>query len=403
MWVESGAIARRRISAAILAGVLLGLGLGTPALAIDPALCSDDGVTEIPPFATGRDIDDCLLVDPGNGEALVQFQYEVFHQTGIIKGCDRVPKTAPVVDHKMDDYGRCTSRTLGIPCTLIFWDVTFDNYLDPACENSDILTYGEGTPLVNLWFKDTQILNAWKCDGGGGWQGPNGIECAPGQLSGAHTDGIQMRGQPSVGGWFILQDSVLANAHINLLLHQSQSDYPPNGSVLWQGVQFGQFNTPLGAATNWVDDCLARGSSTDTCAINRARVGYQADEIWLIDVWGPTRFAQMVTTYGKVVIVNTGCGTTGCGGTTEFFNGWPHPLDGEGAGGPGVCPDGLIPSGCAGGANSGPCYCYTSIENALTDVFTPTSNTGDCPDCPHARPPFLQFSDAGWETPPGGP
>ncbi len=371
------------------------------AQAIDPGLCADDGVTEVPPFASGRDANQCLMVDPGNGGPPVPFQYEHFHKTGVAPTCKKTRKETTVIDHKMKAHGRCRTRDAGEYCSLIFWDVTFDNYLDPACKNADVLTYGDGAALEYLWFKDSRIVNGWKCAGGEGWKGPNGIGCAPGERSKAHCDNLQIRGQPSNGGWFVLQDSVLANGHVHLFLHQQQSKYGANGSTLWQGVQFGQFETPVGAARNWVSDCRARGSGDKTCLRNRARIGFNSDEIWLVDVWGSTRF-RMKGDYNKVVVVNTGCGPAGCNGERGFENGWPHPLQGVSSGGPGTCPDGLIPAGCAGGSNTGNCYCYTSLEKALADTRTESSGLGDCPDCPHERPPFLQFSAAGWEQPPSG-
>ena len=60
-----------------------------------------------------------------------------------------------------------------------------------------------------------------------------------------------------------------------------------------------------------------------------------------------------------------------------------------------MCPNGNIPSACAGNNNTGSCYCYTSIENMIADTT--------CPDCPHVPPPFIELSAAGWERPPTGP
>ena len=42
-------------------------------------------MTEVPPFATGRDEQQCLMVDPGNGAPPVPFQYEFFHLMGIAR------------------------------------------------------------------------------------------------------------------------------------------------------------------------------------------------------------------------------------------------------------------------------------------------------------------------------
>ena len=68
--------------------------------AIDRSLCADDGVTLVPPFAKGRDGDQCLLVDPGNGEPPVRFQYEQFNQTGVSPGCKKPSKQTTVIGQR---------------------------------------------------------------------------------------------------------------------------------------------------------------------------------------------------------------------------------------------------------------------------------------------------------------
>jgi hypothetical protein len=56
------------------------------------------------------------------------------------------------------------------------------------------------------------------------------------------------------------------------------------------------------------------------------------------------------------------------------------------------------------GFSSGATFCYTSVERALSDSVTSTSNQGDCPApyCPHKPPPFIRLSATGWESSPSG-
>jgi len=397
----------------LLFSVLL-LFLPASAGAIDASLCAEDGVTEVPDFADSRDGNQCLMIDPGNGDPLVPFQYEQFHKTGVAGnpdgggGCNNKTRlsTTTAIDHNMDQFGRCSTSDDGKFCSLIFWDITFDNYIDPACKNEDGLIYGSGQGWQYMYFKNTVISNTWKCKGGG-WSGPNGIFCSEGVTSSSHVDGIQMRGNPANGGWWVFQDSKLVNTNNTSLLYQVQSDYPPNGSVLWQGVEYGQTTSPVGEATNWVADCYDRGTGEETCEDNNGQIGYDAEEIWLVDVSGPGPPGKTLINpkgkHDKLVIVNTGCGPNGCGGSVGYTDGWPHPLLGSGQG-PGVCPNGLmLPANCGGDSSPNmKCYCYTSLEAALGDTATSTSNQGDCPSshCPHEPPPFLQHSAAGWEDPP---
>jgi len=371
--------------------LLLILFLGAPAAAIDPSLCGDDGVTEVPDFSMGRDGNQCLMIDPGNGDAPVPFQYETFHKTGISVGCDS-PQNPGVerIEHNMDTYGRCPTQFNGQYCSQIFWDVTWDNYLDPACRNEDGLFFSGGMGLELLYFKNSKILNTWKC-AGGNWTGPNGLRCN-GEDSNAHTDGIQMRNMPSNGGWVIYQDVTFLNGRNLHYLHQGAAKYGAHGNILFQGTHWGRTTSPVGEATNWVADCKARGGNDDICERGRSSIGYPAQEVWVIDTYGTTPF-NLKALYDKIVVVNTGCGTNGCGGEIQFDDGWPHPMGGSGNG-PGTCPNGQIPKECGGGSNNGTCYCYTSLENALSDT--------SCPDCPHKAPPFVHLSAAGWENPPPG-
>jgi hypothetical protein len=114
-------------------------------------------------------------------------------------------------------------------------------------------------------------------------------------------------------------------------------------------------------------------------------VGYDARELWLIDVWGTTTFSSFGE-IGKLVIVNTGCGAAGCHGRIGYNNGWPHPLTKKLDSGPATCPDGLLVANSPF-ATVPLIYCYTSLEKAALD---------------HKLPPFVQLSPSGWENPPGG-
>jgi transcriptional regulator with XRE-family HTH domain len=397
--IADGSAGARQLPLLSLAVLLL---LPAPARAIDPLLCADDGVTEIPPFAAGRDAGQCLLLDPGNGAPLVPFQYEFFHRVGIDLsaedgGDDEIYSSW--IDLQLKDYGNCRTAASGSFCSLLIWDTTFDNYLSVVGRDDDIIHLGaEG--FEYLYFKDSNVVNGWKCSGVA-WEGPNGTAC-PEAESGAHSDGIQFRGTIANDGWLIFQDSNLLNGHTDLMrLQYKSSDYEPHGNLLLQGVQLGTVNTPIGASVNWIDDCRGRGSSSK-CDEPVAVGTMPLEEIWYVDVYGNgiTRLGRDGFTK-KVVIVNTGCGRAGCGGPIEFDDGWAHPVARSDPSGPGTCPNGYVGNGCQGDSAVA-CFCYTSIENALADTVTPTSNIGDCPapHCPHARPPFLQNSDSGWENPP---
>jgi hypothetical protein len=367
---------RQIFTGAALLCAVVGFAPG-PAHAIDRALCKDDGVTEVPGFASGRDSNGCLMIDPGNGSAPIPFQYETFHKTGTAS-CDQTRASTTRLDLKASKYGSCRSSGNGHYCTLLVWDTVIDNYLDPGCKNEDVVFFGQGPPFEYLFFKNVVIANGWKC-AGGTWIGPNGLSCSSSENSAAHSDGMQVRGQPVNGGWFVMQDSVFVNGYNLHLLQQTDSQWGPTGSDLFQGVEFGRRNS-VGAATTWVADCNARrgGVDDDICPDGRANIGTALKQAWFIDVWGTTTIG-LDAVQDKIVVVNTGCGKNGCAGSVGYNGkGWPHPILRPGSG-PGTCPNGQIGS-------SPPTYCYRSIEKALADG--------------HTAPPFIDLSPAGWENPP---
>jgi hypothetical protein len=195
---------------------------------------------------------------------------------------------------------------------------------------------------------------------------------------------MQVRGQPANNGWFIMQDSVFVNGYNLHLLQQTESDtVGPTGSDLFQGVEFGRRQS-VGAARTWIDDCKKRqkdnGAGSDICTVGRANIGTAIREGWFVSVWGTTTI-NLDAVREKIVVVNNGCGKNGCGGTTSYERGWPHPITRPGTG-PGTCPNGQIGS-------SPPTFCYTSLEKALA--------------AGHPAPPFIELSAAGWENPPTGP
>jgi hypothetical protein len=400
------------------AGLWLALALLFPASAqaIDPTLCDDDGVTEIPDFAEGRDANQCLMIDPGNGDPAIPFQYELFHQRGLSAsardsgevlagGTSDAGHTwsSEWIEPFRKDLGGCPTKTSGKYCSFIWWDLFLDNFLSPAGKNDDVATIGN-YGMEYLLIKDSVLANGWKCSGGPAWSGPNGIGCSSGEDSSAHSDGLQMRGTLVNGGWMVVQDSKVVNSHISLMQLGGQSSgfQPQRTNIVFQGFELGT-RQQIGEATHWIDDCYARGA-TDACEGNRSLIGFTADEFWMIDVYGNARMA-MIGDYQKVVNVNTGCGMNGCDGNITYDqNGWPHPMVGQ-SGGPGTCPNGLMPGKCVGRDGSvGACFCYTSLENALNDTVTSTSGLGDCPApyCPHKQPPFVNMSATGWENPPDG-
>jgi hypothetical protein len=329
-----------------------------------------------------------LLIDPANGDAPVVFQWDVFHTTGISDTAGGSHASVSNVDLRSCPG---TEET----CSFLIWDTVIDNYLDPITKGQDILFFGLGARNEYTYFKNSKVLNGWKCTGGPNeWTGPNGLHCDAGEDSAAHSDGIQLRGQPVNGGWFIMQDSVFANGFNFHMLHQVDTEAPPHGNMMFQGVLFGRTTTPMGASVNWVQDCLDRrdpnsdGNGDDICPIGRSRFATTLREVWMIDVWGTTN-VSLRGSYEKVVVINTGCNSTGCDGTIGYTDGWAWPIDGGGEG-PGDCPNGLTAGNCSGAANTGPCYCYTSVEKMLADT--------SCPDCPHKPPPFVNLSCAGHDA-----
>lgn len=354
-----------------------------PAYAIDVALCdnADESVadgTELPDLdgdgtedAT-RDGDNCLVIDPGNGDPDILIQYEYFHEDTVGNDCP-----GSTVDLQDSDTAK----------TVLIWDTIQDNYKDlSACKNKDVNRTGSGDGYSHefMWFKDFQIINAIHC-GNVSTSGPgDAINCTGDSTH--HTDNFQLRGIPANDGWFIMQDGVFGNGH-HIMLSQVGPFFGSMGSHIYQGLQVGNAQA-LGEATTWITDCLDRGLDPGLCEAGSFDIGNAPDELWIIDVWGSTTFSTNGDggNPGKIVMVNTGCSETGCGGDIGYTSrGWPHPLGRNGTG-PGTCPNGKIGSA----PNT---YCYTTIENALAD------NT--CDVCPHDRPPMIHFSDAGWADSPG--
>ena len=390
---------------------LLSTFVAGTAFALDPALCADDAVTEVPPFAASRDASQCLLVDPGNGDPAVPFQYETFHQRGLSRSAIDGGESTPDgdwawVDLNASELGRCRSREWNEPCSFLIWDTHIDNYLSPFGRNDDLVTWGNER-MEYLYIRDSTFANAWKCHLPG-FEGPNGIGCPTGESS-AHTDGLQLRGTNVDFGWTVFQNSALVNAQWSAIQWGPQSD---NGAVngtnaLFQGFQFGSVQS-YGEAETWIDDCYEQvGADSDTCENNRANIGMPMGEMWLVDVFGNARFSSLSLDVDKIVVVNTGCSRLGCDGTIGYNDGWPHPLQiGEGNLVPTACPNGLIARNLTNrsdGRTRRAVFCYTSLEAALADEPTDTADAGDCPreHCPHRAPPFVRLSDAGWADPPG--
>jgi hypothetical protein len=364
---------------------LIILLLSTASFAVSESLCPNDGVKEVPPFAS-KAKDDCLYIDPGNGDPLVRFQYEIFHKTGIsISAKDSGDTELIIVDGAewvdlRGGEGPCATRDDGEYCTYLYWDMHLDNYLSRAAKNDDILTFGAGSAMEYLYFKDSTLLNGWACKGEAWTGGPNEILSCPASTSSAHSDGFQMIGSMTNDGWFIFQDSKLVNGHTQLMLFQSGDDrYPTGGSFLFQGSHVGT-TQKAGLAEHWIDDCYSRGSNTP-CENNRATADHPANEVWLVDVYGNVRI-KFSSVSDKIIIVNTGCDENGCNGEMGFKNGWPHPWSAASKEGPGTCPDGFIGE-CS--ATDAKCYCYNSLEKAKID---------------NKLPPFVHLSDAGWEGEP---
>lgn len=375
------------------ASLFLGLVLfSAPVKGIAPSLCKDDGVTEIPPFAVGRDANSCLLIDPGNGDSPIPFQYEFFHLNGTAGGEKSLLLS-------FSEFGECRTKDQGEYCSQIIWDTRIDNYLHPDRKNQDGWEIG-GRARQYLLVKDSFVGNTWRCRGGG-WSGPHGIGCSAGEASSKHTDALQIKNQPVAGGWVVFQDTFVGNGEFTMIVQQSP-EFPPAGSYVFQGFRVGRLQDAFGSAATWISDCKARTPNDPASCEGGGRVhfDYPAPEIWLIDVSGNAKFTVGGPTQ-KLVIVNSGCGTSGCTGKIEFFNGWPHPL--RESNGPGSCPNGLILQNPNFGGYAMAAFCYTSLEEALNDVATTSAQQGDCPApyCPHEPPPFIRLSPSGWKNPPG--
>ena len=353
------------------------------AQAIDLSQCGEDGVTEVPDFAQGRDNRGCLRIDPGNGDAAVPFQWEVFHRRGISRSATDGGET-PRVDVINIDQPQCSNKNEG--CSVVVWDTTIDHYLDRSAKNDDLLFIGAGHRIEYMLIKDSVIANTFTCKGGEGIQGPNGLSCAPGERSSSHVDGLQMRGNPVNNGWFVMQDTTFVNGFNLHMLVQAASEFGRLGSFVIQGGQFGRRQS-IGAASRWIDDCERRrdndSNGDDICPIGRAQIGNDQREVWFINVFGTTNI-NVKGNSEKLVIVNSGCDTRSCNNaSTGFNNGWPHPLPPVADSGPGICPNGRIKS-----FNAIPTFCYTSLEAAGRD---------------HKLPPFVHLSASGWANPGGDP
>jgi len=359
------------------------LFLSVPAWAqwnLNPEHCNHDGVTETPSFGT-RDTNQCLNVDPGNGDSVVPIQSEIFHKKMVPGGCTPTPAGYTLMGNKPDwSHPDCENGC----SSILVWDSTIDGYASNDCHASDGIFTGTNYGIEIFWIKDSTLANFWKCDDANDWSGPNGLRCAAGAKSSAHVDGIQLRNTPISDGWFIMQDSAYYNGYNLHGLWQEAS--PELGSVLLQGLEFGRKEKVLEADT-WITDCLtgfaANNGNPSICTEGAIRVDAGYKELWIVDSWSPSDtpvVAKRPET--KVVVVNSGCSRSGCGGDIGFnSSGWPHPLSVSGAKGPGTCPNAKI-------RDSEPVvYCYTSLENAAAD---------------HKLAPFVQFSTAGWANPPAG-
>lgn len=381
--------------------ILMATGIAAQASAIDPALCDDDGVTEVPSWADGRDSNGCLIVEG------IPFQYEFFHKHDASGDGTQLSRSAfdggqtpaePVSTSSfwLDfDPSGCPALSQGSPtpahfCTRVIWDTVIDNYLSFAAKADDIWT-ATGAPYVHTLVKDSSFVNGWKCGNaaanntGHGTRGPNDDwSCPANTFSEAHSDGIQFgsgtpgKGLPVGGGTVVFQDSHIVNANVSLIHYGGSAQFGANGAVVFQGAELNTKQS-IGYADTWQDDCVARGG-VEACDRNQVNFGYGADPLWLIDVWGRTRFG-ITGNPTKIIVVNSGCGETGCAGTVGYFNGWPHPLEGSAAG-PGSIPNGAASANCAGSAFTGTCYLYDSVDAAVLDG--------------HAEPLFLRLSDTGW-------
>ena len=160
-----------------LFALLLLIGPGT-ALALDTSLCSKDGVTEVPPFAEGYDKDGCLVVNSGNGDPPVRFQFRKFHgpSPGFSQGVTVRTTKYPGRGYDMAnvEYGRCKSKNNSPPeaCTMVLWDIDIDGYSDPKSQGQDLLKISE--PYKYVLIKDVKLRNQIKCQGAAwSWKFPD--------------------------------------------------------------------------------------------------------------------------------------------------------------------------------------------------------------------------------------
>jgi hypothetical protein len=358
--------------------LLLLLLVPTMSWAIDTSFCDDDGITEVPSFASGRDATQCLLVDPGNGDAIVKFQFEDFHET--TQGTDCSGSSVLL------QYSGAAGN---VAKSKIIYDTVMDNYLSANCKNKDVNRTGNADmkgAYEYLYFKNSKIINSVHCDEGTSVTGPGGIfNCT--SNSGIHVDTFQLRGNPVNGGWAVFQGDggttcVFGNGH-HIALFQASSPSGPVGSFLFQGCMLGNVQS-MGAATTWIDDCIERGEPNhDLCNSGSFDVGGNSpQEVWYVDVWGNAKSPLQHNdgNPGKVIVVNTGCGVSGCNGTIGYGDtGYPHPVHNGSTTRSPTCPNGQI-------ATTPPTYCYTSMENAIAGG--------------HTMPPFAKLSCEGWATPP---
>jgi hypothetical protein len=387
----------RRVPWGVWPGCALAL-FSLPARAFDAARCDND-TDPVPGFAMGRDLDGCLLINPGTGAASIRFDWEGDSPDEL------VPPSDPA----------CTTND----CAMVLWNVNADDYTVPSDGSSggDAFHFAGRRYRYVLW-KNFGAGNTFKCKGGM-WTSPTGLQTCSGETSSGHVDAIQIRGQPVGDGWAVMQDSTIANANdIHVILEMNTPEYVgPAPGFVFQNVRVGYF-PDWGAADDWTQDCIAMGGNQQcgppVASSPRWQVGSNNTETsfkatWLINSWSHVRVEADRTL--KLIVVNgaTGGGcdnVDGCNGTIGFENGWPAPLGHAiSSQGPGVCPEGLLTPGdirSAGGVEPVPVYCYTSIEAALSDEPTTTAALGDCPDCPHDRPPFVHLSCSGWAEPPSG-
>jgi hypothetical protein len=380
------------------------LALAGEARAFPDSRCVKDA-SPVPGFAVGRDAAGCLLIDPGTGAPAVRFDFE--YPPGSFPAANALP----------------TSCKPSNDCAWVGWGVELDDYLvlQGPSDNAGADAFPfSGRHYQTIYFRDGGVGNTWKCKGGS-WTSPTELQrCRLEDSTCAHADGIQIRGQPVLDGWAVFQNFTVANVNdVHVILEMNDPEYvgPPPGFV-WQHVKVGYF-PDWGVAEDWGADCLAMGDNNCVPPVGGAprwQLGSNGSTTpfkatWLINSWTHVNIDPNRT--AKIIVVNGGKGgpcnnQSGCDGAIGFDDGWPAPLgvgwyDASPGPGPGVCPEGLIAADVHDPNVSSvvvPVYCYTSIERALADVHTETGEIGDCPHCPHARPPFLQLSNSGWEDPP---